>query len=698
MSTVSNKITALNGFYAKHLQKFLPYPETEKKEQKENWHGTEIIDKYAWLENDGTDVENWAKTQNFLTRQFLDTVPDREKVKEELKKYYELRGIGCPWIANNKQFQWRREGTQNHAILHMKDLGNHKEEVLLDPNTLSEDGTISVDWISISKNSKYLAYGVSEGGTEKSLLKIKDIENRTHLQDEIPYTRACSIGWLDDSGFYYTRYPEPESVPKGEENYHRTIYFHKVGTSYKDDPVIFKPKDAYKDWPNVSISDDGKYMTISVSRGWSANDVYISNLQEPNNTKPLFLGNDNKLSAIIHQDNVYMLTNFGAPNGKVMRVPLNEPNISDINKWEEIIPQKENILDDFYIIGGKLVLHYLEKAHSKLEVVDLSINKTEEITLPTIGSILAINGNKQDKQMFYSFNSFAYPVEIRKVDIDTLKQEQIDRSIFNEDLSNIETKQITFNSKDGTNVTMFLVHKKDIKLDGENKVLLSGYGGFNISETPGFSKSIMPWINQGGIYAIANLRGGGEYGENWHRAGMLDKKQNVFDDFISGAEYLIQNGYTKPNKLAIWGGSNGGLLVGAALVQRPDLFGAVICEVPLLDMIHYDRTKIAKLWRSEYGDPSNPDHFEFLLKYSPYHNVHEDTQYPPTIIRTADGDSRVDPMHAKKMTAKLQSANTSNNPILLSVEEKAGHGAGKPLSKMLDDMADIYAFLNSVLK
>lgn len=694
-------VKPIRSFYTRHLNQKVDYPETDKIPKKENWHGTEITDDYEWLSGESDAVNLWTAKQNMLSRQFLDKVPNREEIKSKLKKWFELDSKVCPRVIGEKQFQWKKLGFQNHYVLYVKDLKTNKEEVLLDPNTMSKDGTRAVDWTQLSKDGKYLAYGYSDGGTEDSILKVRDVELKMDLVDEIPNTRACSVAWLPkNKGFYYTRYPDPGTVPEGEENYHRSIYFHNLVTNYKDDPLIFKTEEM-TDWPSVSVSKDGKWILITVSKGWTRNDVYISKLgDKPTdlNFKPLFVGKDNQLSALVFEDYIYMQTDYEASRGKVMRVSLKENDLSDMSKWETVIPEENGTLESFNIIGGKLILTYQEKAYSRMDIVDLKTLERKKLELPTVGSITNYTGRQDNPEMFYSFESFAYPDEIYQVNVDTLKQKLVDKLNVEEDLSDIETKQVTYNSKDGTPITMFLVHKKGIELSGNNKTLLYGYGGFNSRETPDFRGSIVPWIKQGGIYALANLRGGGEYGEEWHRAGMLDKKQNVFDDFISAAEYLIKNGYTKPEKLAIWGGSNGGLLVGACLVQRPDLFGAVICEVPLLDMIHYERTKIAKLWVDEYGDPNNPEDFKYLYAYSPYHNIKEDTPYPAVFLNTADGDTRVDPMHAKKMTAKLQATTISNKPILLFVDEKAGHGVGKPLSKVLDDITDIYCFLESVLE
>lgn len=691
---------AVNPLLLASVLAALKYPETKKVSTTENWNGTQISDDYSWLEKENNEVNAWVDEQNALTKKFVSTT-GRESIKTEIEKLLQGGDIGNVSVVKDKQFQWRRAGSQNHSVLYVKDKKTNVETIVLNPNKLSDDGTRAVDWTQLSKDGKFLAYGVSDGGTEKSTLKIKDVDTNQDLADEIPNTRACSIAWLpDNSGFYYTKYPEIGTVPKGEENYHRKLYFHKIGSDYKTDPLIFEPKNLV-DWTNVSISEDGKWITVDVNHGWTANDVYIANREdgkEKVQLKPLFVGKDNHLSAQVFDGNIYMMTDMKASKFKVMKVSLNKPDVSDISKWEEIVKEENNLLENMYIVDGKLVLAYLEKAYSRLDVVDPKSGNRQTISLPAIGTVSNVTGREDDTELFYKFESFNFPPAVYKVNVSTLEQEKIDGLKVDIDLSGIETNQVTYNSKDGTKVTMFLIHKKGLEKNSENKILLYGYGGFNVGMTPSFARSFVYWVQNGGVLAIPNLRGGNEYGEEWHRAGMLDKKQNVFDDFISAAEYLISEKYTKPEKLAIRGGSNGGLLVGAVLTQRPDLFKAVVCQVPLLDMIHYDRTQIAKLWISEYGDPANPEHFKFLYKYSPYHNVKDGAAYPATLITTADGDSRVDPMHARKMTALLQAANSSTNPILLLVEKKAGHGASRPINKVIEETADIYSFLNEVLK
>jgi len=678
----------------------LGYPETEIRPRSEDWHGTKIIDDYAWLEGNDEKVKSWEAKQNQLTRTYLDSLDYRTDIKNGLKKWFDLDQVGCPFPRGEKLFQWKRKAGENHYVLYVgKDLDN--QSVAIDPNKLSKDGTTAVDWTSITKDGKYLTYGVSEGGSEQSVLRIKNLDTQEDLPDTIPNTRHSSVSWIpDNSGFYYTRLPEAGTVAEGEENYDRKVFFHKLGADWHDDQLIFDPEDPYNSHPSVTITKDGNWAKLNVSHGWKSNDVYVSRVKEGQVTpdfKPVAVGEDNHFYVSEFEGNFYIMTDHNAPKFKVMIVSCEVEDFSDKTKWEEFIPEQDGTLDSFSIVGGKAVLEYQVKACSKLEIMNLDLSNKYEVELPTVGTVTSVTGTDDKPELYYSFESYAVPDAIYKFNIETRKQEKIDGLKVDADLSQITTEQVTYNSKDGTPITMFVVKNKNCVSDGSNKTILYGYGGFNIGETPTFGGSIVEWVNSGGIYVATNLRGGSEYGEDWHRAGMLEKKQNVFDDFIGAAEYLIDNNYTKPDKLAIWGGSNGGLLVGAVMVQRPELFGAVVCTVPLLDMIHYDQLKIAKLWRSEYGDPSDPEHFKFLYAYSPYHHVVDGTNYPSVFLRTAENDSRVDAMHARKMAARLQTASTSDSPILLCVEDKAGHGAGKPVAKIIEDTTDVYTFLRSTI-
>ena len=542
-----------------------------------------------------------------------------------------------------------------------------------------------------SHDGKYVAYGTSAGGSEISTLHI--IATATHklLPDTIERTRAASLAWKpDDSGFYYTRYPKPGEVAAGQEMYNRHVFYHPLGGDPAKDTLIFGEGRDPQDWPNVTLSNDGRWLGIMVEQGWTKNEVYLKDLQSDAPPQRITSGKDFLYYVQIYDGDLYILTNEDSPRYRVFKTPVTTPTREH---WREIIPQTDAVLTSVQVIGGQLFARYEQNAHSLLRRFMTDGKPLGEIEMPTLGTITAIGGEYDSSNAFYLFSSFTVPTTIYRFDIAAGKSTVWDSVQTGLDTNQYETKQVWYASKDGTRVPMFLVMRKGLKLNGHTPVLLTGYGGFNVSLTPEFSKTIFPWLDRGGIFAMANLRGGGEFGEDWHRAGMLDKKQNVFDDFIAAAEYLQKEGYTDKEHLAIRGGSNGGLLMGVVITQRPDLFRAVVCQVPLLDMLRYQNFQIAKLWIPEYGSSEDPKQFEWLYAYSPYHHVKPGTVYPAVLFMTADTDTRVDPMHAKKMTAELQADNGGPNPILLRIETKAGHGAGKPINKLVEDWTDIYSFL-----
>lgn len=683
----------------------LQYPETKKVPTEENFHGIKVTDEYRWLEDaDNKDVKAWVEKQNALTRGFLDSYPQRKEIEAKVTKLLETGDIGNIFIKGNKEFQWRRSSDQNLRVLYAKDRATGKEEIVLDPNTFSKDGTTTVSVSRISRDGKYIAYGVIEAGKENSssILKIRNIETKEELNYSIPNTQFSSIAWLpDSSGFYYARLPEKGSVPEGEEFYHRKIYFHKLGGDYKNDPLIFEPKN-FTDWTEVGISEDGKWLTFLVLAGAEKNDVYIGKIGEsPEKVgiSPLYTGKNGHVYPVIFDNYIYMQTDEGAPKGKIMRVSLSEKDISDMSNWEEVVKEDSASLDTLRVVGGKLVLSYTENVQSKLQIYDPKTKTRETISLPSIGTVMGVSGKQDSSELYYIFESFTVPPTVYKVDLNTLKQEKVSELKTSADFSDVVIRQVQYESKDGTKVPMFLVHKKDLVKNGENKVQLYGYGAFGVSITPMFDflASDQYWIQEGNVFAIATIRGGGELGEEWHEAARLEKRQNSYDDFIAAAEYLIKEGYTQKEKLAIRGVSNGGLLVSTVTMQRPDLFGAVVAQVPLTDMLHYHKSTVGKFWMSEYGDPDNPEHFKFIYKYSPYHNVKEGTAYPPMFIIAGKGDERVDPMHAMKMAARLQANTSSDNPILLMLYGGVGHGSISA-NKQAMEIADIETFLEIVLK
>ena len=667
-------------------------PATEQQPVTDDYHGHKIVDDYRWLEDSNSPAtEKWVAEQLAYTRGILDKLPGREQLHQRLDQLLQIGNLGGTEVGGDYYFHTRREGSQNQPVLYARKGVDGPDEVLVDVNTLAKDGTVALDWWIPAHDGKYVAYGTSPGGSEISTLRI--IETATHklLPDTIERTRAASLAWKrDDSGFYYTRYPKPGEVAAGQEMYNRHVFYHPLGGDPTKDPLIFGEGMPAEDWPNVSISNDGHWLAIMVEQGWTKNEVYIKDLQS--NTPPLRItsGKDFLYYPQIYDGQLYLLTNEDSPRYRVFKAPVKTPTHEH---WREIIPQSDAVLTYIPIVGGQFFARYEQNAHSLLRRFDLDGKLLGEVDLPTLGTVTQIGGEYDSTSAFYLFSSFTVPTTIYRFDLASGKSSIWDSVKTGLDTNQYDIQQVWYASKDGTRIPMFLVMRKGLKPSGHTPVMLTGYGGFNVSLTPEFSKTLFPWLDRGGIFAMANLRGGSEFGEDWHRAGMLDKKQNVFDDFIAAAEYLQKEGYTDKEHTAIRGGSNGGLLMGVMITQRPDLFRAVVCQVPLLDMLRYQNFQIAKLWIPEYGSSEDPKQFEWLYAYSPYHHVKPGTVYPAVLFMTADSDTRVDPMHAKKMTAELQADNGGPNPILLRIETKAGHGAGKPLNKVVEDWTDIYSFL-----
>ncbi len=674
-------------------QSVYKYPVSKAEVVYDTLHGMVIADSYRWLEKqEDPAVEEWVATQTAFTRSILDTLPYRDEINTQLKKLYDLTTISSPSVYGKRYFFSKREAGQNHAVQYVREGSyNASAKVILDPNTFSTDGTVALDWMQPSADGDLVAYGKSEGGSEISTLYIRDAATGKDLDLTIPYTRAASIAWLKDlSGFYYSKYPKPGTVPAGDEKYYRKIYFHKMGDNPDTDKEIFGEGRPKEEWCDIGTSSDNRYLMLTASLDWTKNDLWIRDINKSGDFIPVAEKLDGSFGGDVYGNKLYLMTNLNAPRYKILAVDVNNPKQGN---WKELIPQQKGVIQGFKIVGGKLVLLISEDVVSKLYIYSLDGKKEKEIPLPTLGTVGGLDGKVDGDELFFSFTSFFYPPTVYRYDMKTGKSEQTDKMQIDFDLSAYEVKQILYSSKDGTKIPMFIVNKKGVKLGGNNPALLYGYGGFDISITPAFSRGLYVWLDRGGVYAVANIRGGGEYGRTWHEAGRLEKKQNVYDDFIAAGEWLISNKYTNPQKLAIQGGSNGGLLMGAMLTQRPDLFKAVVCQVPLLDMLRYDKFLIARLWIPEYGSASDTTQFKWLYAYSPYQKVKEGVKYPATLITTGVQDSRVDPMHAFKMAALLQKANAGPNPILLRVEPKAGHGAGKPVSKILNEQTDIWSFL-----
>jgi prolyl oligopeptidase len=672
-------------------------PPADKKPVEEVVQGHKIADSYRWLEDaKSPETQKWVGEELTYTRSILDPLPGRSELHERLEKLLSIGTISAPQIGGKYYFYTKREGAQNQPVLLVREGLQGKDRALVDVNVLAPDGTIALDWWTPSEDGKYVAYGTSPSGSEISTLRVIETETGKLLPDSIERTRAASIAWkLDDSGFYYTRYPKKGEVAEGQEAYNRHAFYHALGSDSAKDPLVFGEGRNPQDWPDVDISNDGRWLLITVEQGWTKTELYLQDLKA--GTPPIRIteGKEFLYGGEIVNGKIYITTNEDASRYRAFVADADSPARAN---WKEIIPQSVAILQGAAVVNGLLLAQYEQNASSQLKLFGTDGKPLGDVQLPAIGSVFGLGGKWNRKEVFFAFHSFTIPDSVYQIDLKgrgTSLWSKVDAPGI--DPARYDVKQVWFNSKDGTRVPMFVFHKKGLALDGKNPTLLTAYGGFNVSLTPNFVGDRYLWLEHGGVFAVANLRGGAEFGEDWHRAGMLDKKQNVFDDFIAASEYLIAQKYTDKDHLAIRGGSNGGLLMGAALTQRPDLFRAVVCQVPLLDMLRYQNFQIAKLWVPEYGSSDDPKQFEWLYAYSPYQHVKPDQEYPAILFMTADTDTRVDPMHAKKMAALMQ-AEASNGrsperPILLRIDTKAGHGAGKPIAKQVEDLTDIYSFL-----
>ncbi len=659
--------------------------------------GHKIVDRYRYLENpNDPDTQLYVEHELSYTRSILDPLPGRDKINARLSQLLEIGNIGTSQMGGKYYFHTRREGNENQPILYVREGLNNQDRVLVDVNKMSADGTVALDWWYPSEDGKYVAYGTSASGSEESTLHIVESATGKLLPDTIERTRFASVAWMkDSSAFYYTRHPKKGEVPDGEEVYHVKVFFHQIGGDPAKDPLIFgegrNPQDVFA----VTLSEDDRFLLINVGEGWTKTEMYLMDRQSKNPPLEITTGKDFLYDADFFEGKLYITSNEDAPHYRVFVADAANPKREN---WKELIPQSDAVLQSANVTGGKLLVQYQHNATSELKLFGLDGKKLADISLPAIGDVFGASGKYDRNEIFFGFQSFTVPPSVYRVDLTDVKSAlwaKVDAPSI--DPSAYDVQQVWYSSKDGTKVPMFVVSKKGIEKNGKNPTLLTGYGGFNISLTPAFSRSMYLWMEHGGIYAVANLRGGAEFGEDWHRAGMLDKKQNVFDDFIAAGEYLIAQKYTDKDHLAIQGGSNGGLLMGAMITQRPDLFRAVVCQVPLLDMLRYQNFQIAKLWIPEYGSADDAKQFEWLYAYSPYHHVKAGQEYPAILFMTGDTDTRVDPMHAKKMAALMQAeaknGASRQRPILLRIDIKAGHGQGKPVAKQIEESTDMYSFL-----
>ncbi|MED5379766.1 MAG: prolyl oligopeptidase family serine peptidase [Pseudomonadota bacterium] len=679
------------------MPKVSDYPETKTVTQQDNYHGTVVSDPYRWLEEEKSEeVSAWVESQNTLARPYLAELPSRERYKERLTALWDYEKYSTPYMVNGKLFYSYNDGLQNQYVLYMADGVNGEPEVLIDPNTLSEDGTVSMASTELSPKASFLAYMLSDGGTDWKTIHVRDTNKKSDLTDTIKGIKFSNIAWLpDESGFFYSRYPQNEAG-KYDDSQTVSIYFHAIGTAQSEDKKVFA-FDNKPTWnPYPSVVQDGKTLLISVFEGYQANGVYAKSLVNDNSELvPVFDKWDGRYDLIgEHDDELFFTSTANAPRGKVIKVDFD----GGVKATETVIESTSDTLSSVSLLGEKLFAQYLKDVKGQVSVFDLNGKKIDEIAFTDIGSVSGFYGSKNADTTFYKLTGFTNPGQVFAYDVKSGESslfKSIDTGVNYDDY---ETKQIFYTSKDGTKVPMFIVHKKGLKLDGNNKTLLYGYGGFNISLLPRYSVSRMVWVEQGNVLAIANLRGGGEYGQQWHKAGTKLDKQNVFDDFIAAGEYLVESGYTTPEKMGIQGGSNGGLLVGATLTQRPDLFSAALPAVGVLDMLRYHTPSAnARAWSSDYGLSENKDEFEALYAYSPLHNTKPGTCYPATLVTTGDHDDRVVPWHSYKFAAQLQADQSCDNPILLRVETRAGHGAGTPTWMQIEGYADQWAFLESAL-
>jgi prolyl oligopeptidase len=672
-----------------------PAPHTARENVVDDVNGAKVVDPYRWLEADATDrVRAWTDQQNARTRAVLDPLPQRAAFARRLRELLSVGLLSTPRPIAGRIFHTRREGEQKQAILHVRDAIDAPDRALIDPNAIDREGLVTLDWYYPSPDARFVAYGLSRGGDEMSTLHVVETATGKDLADRIPYTQRSTVAWVFSEGFYYTVHPAPGTVAPGDENYYRRVRYHRLGDDAARDELVFGEGRPKEDILGVSASGDGRWILLSAFKGWARSDLYLLDRDHPERGLATVLeGKDAIAEGFVLDGRIWLRTNLDAPNYRVVSVPCESPGAS---RWETVIPESKDVIEGFDRTRDRITVLRLHRATSRLATYDLGGKDEREIRLPSLGTLEIVEGERDGDRVGYTFQSFTQPPIAFVATARTGAGEEVVRLRMPDrlDVARIAVEQTNYTSRDGTEVTMFLVHRKDVRPTGLIPTILTGYGGFNISRTPAYFAGAAAWVEAGGLFALPNLRGGGEYGETWHRAGMLAKKQNVFDDFHAAAEALIAKGWTKPEHLAVAGGSNGGLLVGAALTQRPDLFAAVYCAVPLLDMLRYQNFRIARFWIAEYGSAEDPEQATWLRKYSPYHNVRAGVRYPPVLFTTAEGDSRVDPMHARKMAALLQAQSEDpESVVLLRVDRDAGHGIGKPLDKQVDDFADQYAFI-----
>ena len=675
----------------------LAYPKAKTVDQVDDYHGVKVADPYRWLEDtDSAETHDWVEAENKVTFSYLDQIPYRGAIRERLTKLWNYERFTVPGQEGGRYFYEHNNGLQNQNVLLVADSLNGEPRVLLDPNTLSSDGTVALSRTVITDDGKLMAYGTAASGSDWQEWHVRDVDTGKDLPDLIKWVKFSGASWTKDGkGFFYSRYDEPKEggATLRDTNYFQRLYYHRLGTPQADDKLIYERPDNKELGFGGFVTDDGHYLMIHVWQGTSPkNRLYYKDLTQPDAQVVKLLDDFDAAYNFIDNDGAvfWIQTDLDAPRGRLIAIDTRHPERSN---WKTVVPQGADKLESANVVDDSFLLSYLKDARTEVRVYDLKGKLVRNVDLPGIGTAIGFAGKRKDKETFYAFTTFISPTTVYRYDPQAGKSSIFRQPKVDFDASQFETKQVFYNSKDGTRVPMFLTYKKGLKLDGQNPTLLYAYGGFDISMTPSFSVPTIVWLEMGGVYALPNLRGGGEYGEDWHLAGTKAKKQNVFDDFIAAAEWLIANRYTSTPKLAIRGGSNGGLLIGACLTQHPDLYGATLPLVGVMDMLRFQKFTIGWAWTSDYGSSDNPEDFKALYAYSPLHNLKPGTKYPPTLIATADHDDRVMPAHSFKFAATMQVDQAGPAPVLIRVETKAGHGAGKPISKTIDEMTDEWAFV-----
>lgn len=673
----------------------IAYPEVKKGDVVDEYPGgVKIPDPYRWLENDtSAETKAWVEAQNKVTFGYLAKIPYREKMKARLTEIINYPRYSSPFRAGEYYFFSKNDGLQNQPVIYYQKGLDGEPQVFIDPNALSPDGTVSISLAGFSKDKKHVAYTIQKSGSDWQEIHVREVATNKELSDKLEWVKFSGAAWKDN-GFFYSRYDKPApGMELSAKNEYQKIFYHRIGDAQEKDVLVFEDKTKPQMYFSAQTTEDERFLLVYISAGTDNFDVSFKDLSDASQKefKPLFTGMNQKSSVIDNSgDKLIVQSNVDAPKFKVVLV---DPKNPAKENWQPLIPEKEELLDGVGTAGGKIFASYLKDVTSRVYQYDVTGKMEREITLPALGTSGGFGGNRDDKIIFYTFTSFTYPPAIYRYDIAAGTSEVFRKSEVKFTPGDYETKQVFYESSDGTKIPMFIVHKKGISMDGSNPALLYGYGGFSISLTPSFSASRIAFLENGGVYCMANLRGGGEYGEEWHKGGMLLNKKNVFNDFIAAAEYLIREKYTSPEKLAIQGGSNGGLLVGACMNMRPDLFKVALPAVGVMDMLRFNKFTVGWGWMDDYGNPDSAAWFEYIRSYSPLHNIRDGINYPATLVTTADHDDRVVPAHSFKFISELQSRHKGDNPVLIRIETKAGHGGGKPLSKIIEETADIYSFL-----